>query len=182
MLRKIFIAALMIIAMPVYAGKIEFNWGYYNLDTENALGVKGSISSFGSFRFGYRHPFWKKFEFTAGYSFIFSDTFSGDLSYGVDAGVDYFILTRSAKVKASSDSVYLSLEDGWRPYVGLTFVQRQYQALSSQLAGFGVRIGSEFAFKKNWSFKGEGRYSALDGSKGVSATEMVLGLGILYEF
>lgn len=160
-------------------GKLEILWApFYSLNATNSSGGSQSVSSFGSYRLGYRHPIKNNFELTVGYTVILAT----DLAYGIDGGIDWFFLTRPSPIEESSGSVIFSVKEVWRPYVGLTFAQRQFQQLTSQLAGFGLRTGFERSMKnKDWSFKGELRYLTLDGSGSIKGDEIQGAVGLIYE-
>ncbi len=183
-LKYVLCMGLFLNVSQVWAQKLEINTGYYSLSATNSTGTKASVTSFTSYRVGYRHPVRTKWELTAGYTVILAS----DLAYGFDFGADYFYLTRANPIKAQSENVTLNLKEVFRPYVGLTFTQRQFQELSSQLAGFGVRFG--FEYDTSWKFlasrgislKGEVRFCALDGTGKTQGDELFAGMGIVYHF
>ncbi len=181
----VFVLGLFLIASSsLYAQKLELTTGYYSLSATNATGSKASVTSFTSYRAGYRHPVRSKWELTAGYTVILAS----DMAYGFDFGADYFYLTKANPIKAKSENVTLNVHEVFRPYIGFTFIQRQFQELTSQLAGFGLRLG--FEYDTSWKFlasqgislKGEVRFASLDGSGQIKGDEMFAGLGIVYHF
>lgn len=137
-----------------------------------------SVSSLGSYRAAYGHSIFDKFDLTLGYTVNMTNTIGGDLAYGLDVGINYFPFTFSSPQEFEKDGVAINIDELWRPFVGLSFNQRQFQSIKNNYAGFGISMGTEYSFSKRYSLKAEFRYISLAGSSESEATEINTLFGI----
>lgn len=165
------------------AGKVEFCVGPFNFSAKNPNNnTTASVSGVGSYRLAYRHAFWSQFELDLGYSLVATDTFGGDLSFGVDVGANYFPLSVAGDVVDKTVRTHVLLQQIWRPFVGVSFNQRNFQSTSSQYAGAGVKLGTEYQLNEEWSLLGAGRYISLGGPNQSEATQTEILLGAVIQF
>lgn len=168
---------LFFVSIPAQASKFDMLFGMFSLAATGSSGDT-SLSSLGSYRVAYGHSVFDKFDLTLGYTLNMTNTIGGDLAYGLDVGVNYFPFTFSESQNFDRESVAISSEEIWRPYIGLSFNQRQFQSIRNSYAGFGLGLGTEYAFNKSYSLKAEFRYISLSGSSESEATEMNTLFGI----
>lgn len=165
------------------AGKLVLSGGAYSFTAENASNkVSATLSGLGSYQIAYRHGINQNVELDFGFSLLATDTFGGDLSFGFDVGANYFFLTSSGAIDLDSAAGKVVLNHRWRPFVGVSFNQRNFQSTSSQYAGFGVKGGSEFQYDERFAFHGTLRYLSLSGPNQAGATQLDILGGIIIQF
>ncbi len=165
------------------ARKIELSGGAFNFAAKNSQNRSTkSISGVGAYRIAYLHPFLNHFELDVGYSLLATQTFGGDLSFGFDLGANYFFISTPGDRKTASKSSSVLLQHQWRPYLGVSFNQRNFQSTSGQFAGVGVKLGTEYQFLENLSLLGTARYIMLGGPNQSEATQVEILLGFVVQF
>lgn len=155
--------------------------GAFSLNATTNEG-SGSIANLGNYSITYSSNITDHFELGLGYSLFMTGVVGGDLGYGIDASVNYFPLTYSSRYSENSINSNVSISSLWRPFVGASFHQRQFQSVNSSYAGFGVSAGTEVALDMSFDFKAYMRYIALSGPNDASATQMDFLLGITFPF
>ncbi|NDD90802.1 hypothetical protein EBZ37_01775 [bacterium] len=166
-----------------WADKFEVSVGGYLLSAKVATGSQqrsGSSANLGVYHLEYRRPFGSRFEFGLGYTLLMSNTVGGDLGYGLDVSGYYYPFGGSENFVWKNDQSRVSIVESWRPFVGLTFGQRQF--LGSGFAGFGGLLGVEHPIYKSKSLVFETGYRSLAGSGGVSLSEFDFMLGFSLSF
>lgn len=178
------VAALLLGAAPSAAsGKLEVLAGAFSFSGKNARNsTSSSISGLGSYRFAYKHPILSQFELDFGYSLIATDTIGGDLAFGLDIGVNYFPLSMNGQLRAEDGGSVVVISQRWRPLVGISFNQRNFQSTSSQYAGGGLKIGTEYQWRENLSFTAIARYITMGGPNQSSANQIDMLGGIVVQF
>jgi long-subunit fatty acid transport protein len=169
------------VSTAALAGKFDFSVGYFSLSatTKNST---GSVSNLGSFRLGYRHEILPQLELAAGYTVNTSKLLGGDLAYGMDLGVLFYPLTECCARQSNSGGVIYEFSEKWRPYVGVSFHQRQFQAIQTSYPGIGAALGTEYSLTPSLSARGELRLISLFGSNLSSAREFSTTLGVSFAF
>lgn len=174
-------AALIIIisltAFNSFADNFDILFGAYDLSAKTDT-ASGSSSNIGAYKLTYSHNLAPQFTLTAGYTLIMSKTVGGDLSFGFDLGGNYYFLTPSDRLVSETKNATMTISNKLRPYVGLTFHQRQFQSVKSNYAGFGLNVGSTFDVNKDYELKALFRYITLSGPQNATATELSLMFGI----
>ncbi|MCB0385196.1 MAG: hypothetical protein KDD43_07370 [Bdellovibrionales bacterium] len=163
------------------ASKLDIMAGWFSISAKTNSG-SSELSNFGAYRINYFIPVFRQLDLTVGYSLLMSDTFGGDLGYGVDGGVTYYPISNSRPIKADSENARMVVDSLWRPYAGLGFSQRQFQSVQSTYAGFSLFGGVERSLMREFDFKAELRIVELQGAGVATATEMTLVAGIIYLF
>lgn len=165
-----------------WCGKLDLMAGYFSLEAE-AGGNKGQVSTFGAYKVSYAiELFSDQLDLDLGYTLMMSNTFGGDLAYGIEAAVIYFPFSPSLKFEGENKNSAMTINPLWRPFVGGGFGQRQAQSTNSGYAGFGALVGVERALDSFYDFKAMLRYNFLSGPRGATATEMNLFVGITMPF
>lgn len=173
-LRKLFLI-LLVVSAQAQAAKIDLMAGGFSIDAKTSSG-DSNVSTLGSYRAAFSKSIFDRIDIGLGYTLNMENTFGGDMAYGLDIGFNYFPLTYTEPKLLEQNHLSIWREEVWRPYVGLSFNQRQFQSVKNSFAGFGFDAGTEIAFNKKYSFKVEFRYISLGGSSESEATEMnVLG-------
>lgn len=162
---------LVFFSFAAQASKVDLLFGMFSLNATSPTGDT-SVGGLGSYRVAYGHSVYDKFDLALGYTVNMTNTISGELAYGLDVGINYFPFTFSSSQEFKKDSTAISMEEIWRPYVGLNFNQRQFQSIRNSYAGFGLCFGTEYMLSKRYSLKGELRYISLSGSSESEATEI----------
>ncbi len=76
----------------------------------------------------------------------------------------------------------MSVNQLWRPFIGVGFLQRQFQSVQNSYAGFGASVGTERALNTAFGLKFFMRYATMGGSDESKATEITIFSGITFKF
>lgn len=180
-----FIATVVIslLASTADAGKVVLSAGAFSFSAENQSNrVSAAISGLGSYQMAYRHAMSDRVELDFGFSLVATETFGGDLAFGIDIGANYYVMTNSQPIGVESGLGNVVLSDRWRPFVGASFNQRNFQSTSSQYAGFGIKGGSEYQLTEEICLQGSVRYLLLGGPNQASATHLDMMGGLVFQF
>lgn len=180
-LPKLLALCTLLIGLEARASKFDLMMGMFSLDATSSSGDT-SVSSLGAYRAAFSHSLLDNVDVMIGYTLNMTNTVGGDLAYGMDLGFNYFPLTFTEPKSFEKDGVRIRRDELWRPYVGMSFNQRQFQSVRNNYAGFGVNVGTEYSLNKKFSFKSEFRYISLGGSGDSEATEMNVLAGISLNF
>jgi hypothetical protein len=162
------------------AAKVDVMGGFFSLNAKTNSG-SANVSTLGSYRVSASKSFFDSLDAVLGYTINMSNTIGGDFAYGIDLGVNYFPFTFTEPSHFESEGVSVRRDELWRPYVGFSFNQRQFQSVKNGYAGFGVNLGSEYSINKKYSLKSEFRYISLAGSSESEATEMNILFGVSFK-
>lgn len=164
------------------ASKVDLDAGVYNFSAKNTrTNTSQSLSGLGSYRLGYRYGFFDHYELDLGYSLLATKTFSGDLSFGVDLGLNFFPFSYTKGIEIKTKSVSSSYQEHWKPFIGISFNQRNFQSISSQYAGAGIQIGIEHPFQ-NYFLTTKLRYFSLLGPNNSNASQVDWFFGVSFQF
>lgn len=167
-----------VFAIPfAQAAKVDLMMGMFSIDA-SVGGQSTSVSSLGSYRATFSRSILDRFDASIGYTLNMTNTIGGDLGYGLDIGFSYFPFTFTESKVLDKEGLSIRRDDIWRPYVGASFNQRQFQSVKNSYAGFGASAGTEYSLTKSYSLKAEFRYISLAGSAESEATEMNVFAGI----
>ena len=161
--------------------KFDLGIGYYSVNAKTAT-ASGSTSGPGLYQFNFRRAITTKFEFTIGYTVYFSSLISGDSGSGLDIGVNYFPLTFSGPVEAAGPGASISIDEIWRPYLGVTFNQRNFQSVQTTYTGYGIHIGIERSLTDTLNLNGMARTIKLSGPRQSTGTETDFLVGAGFKF
>jgi opacity protein-like surface antigen len=161
--------------------KLDTLFGYYSLKAETNA-ASGSLSALGLYTFHVRKSFVPKFDFGIGYTLQMSKSFFGDVSYGPDLGFYYFPISNATPLVAENASTNFVLQEKYKPYVGLNFHQRNYQAAKSSYAGFSLIAGCEFDVGYSFLINTQFRYLSLDGPQDSKAKDINFLGGLTFWF
>jgi hypothetical protein len=166
----------------VLAGKLDLMTGYFDLNAKVGQ-QEGQVSAIGAYKISYaQNVFSDHLDLEIGYTLLMSETFGGDLAYGIEAGLNYYPFTPSTSIEGRSQNASLEITPLWRPFVGTSFNQRQAQSTNSGYAGFGVVVGTERALNSYFDLKTMVRYTFLSGARAATANELTVFVGITMPF
>lgn len=179
--KKLLLASLLLISVNSYAGKFDFLTGMYSFSGK--VGSRSSsISGFGVYEGSYLVPFNNQFEFVAGYSFTMTGVIGGDYSYGPKLGLNYFPVTYSGRTEIQLDRKSIVINELLKPYVGISFNQRQYQSIKTSYAGLGISAGCEKYINDRITLKGELKLNSYSGPSNSTASEMNILAGLVFDY
>lgn len=164
-----------------HAGKIDFMTGFYSFNAEVA-GKTAKFSGLGIYEAAYLIPFKSHFELSLGYSFTMTDIIGGDMSYGPKIGVNYFPFNFSSNEKIELQNKTIEVRDFYKPYIGASFNQKQFQSAKTSFAGFGVSLGLEKFINQSYTIKTEIKMNSYTGASDSTANEMNLLVGLIFNF
>lgn len=163
------------------ANKFDLGFGFYSFTAKTSTG-SGSNSGLGLYMLNFRRTLGPRFELALGYTVYFSNLVSGDSGSGLDLGMNYYPFTFSGPVEASGDGAKIEMEEIWRPYVGATFNQRNFQSVQTTYTGFGFALGLERVLNKSMNLNALFRYLKLNGARGSTGSEMNTSVGVSFKF
>ncbi len=175
-LLKLFIISSLLIT-TAKAAKFDAMVGMFQIDA-TAAGQTASIGGFGSYKLQFNKSVLDNFDTFIGYTVNMANMIGGDMGYGLDIGVNYFPFSFTEPSEFDKGPWSIRRDELWRPYVGMSFNQRNFQSVKNGYAGFGFNFGTEYAFNKQYSLKAELRYISLTGSSESTATEINTLVGI----
>lgn len=184
-LSKCLIATVVIslLASTADAGKVVLSAGAFSFSAENQSNrVSAAISGLGSYQMAYRHAMSDRVELDFGFSLVATETFGGDLAFGIDIGANYYVMTNSQPIGVESGLGNVVLSDRWRPFIGASFNQRNFQSTSLQYAGFGLKLGTEFQWTEEICFQSAVRYLVLGGPNQSVANQIDILGGVVFQF
>ena len=175
------LAGQFLMSSIAYASKFSLGAGFYNIDAETPNG-QATLRNLGVYQLGFQYSILPSLELGVGYSVAMSNVVGGDLAFGVDLGVVYYPVTTSGETSWSTDSTLYGLKEIWRPYLGLSFHQRQFQAVQIGYAGFGLSVGTERTIRDYLALKGELRGLWMSGTSAATVLEVDGILGVVLTF
>jgi hypothetical protein len=163
------------------AGKLDAMLGAYSLNA-SVNGKSTALSGLGTYELAYLIPFKDHFELNIGYSFTMAGVIGGDYSYGPKLGVNFFPFNFSGSEKILLNNKTIEVQDFFKPYVGLTFNQRQYQSAKASYAGLGISAGFEKYISPKYTIKSEIKMNSYTGAADAKATEINILTGLIFNF
>lgn len=164
-----------------FAQKLSFGAGFYNVDA-SVEGDSTQVSNIGAYKFQYNFIFKEKFDLFISYDLLVEDIVTGDKSFGPQVGVAYY--PRGSKTVSNNllDGIsFLKMKD-FNYYFSGSFVQRQYQSIKTNYAGFAIGGGVEWGLNEDLIFYSDIQNSFLDGANGGSANEFVGTFGVRFYY
>lgn len=176
-----FILFLMIFSNIALAGKFDILAGAYSF-TGSVSGKSSKFSGLGIYEMSFMQSFGSHFEANLGYSFTMTGIIGGDYSYGPKLGINYYPFNFSSNEQIMLMNKTISVQDFFKPYVGIAFNQRQYQSVKTSYAGFGLSIGCEKYINPNYTVKTEIKLNSYTGAGQATAKEMNILGGLVFSF
>ncbi len=161
--------------------KFDVGFGYFGVNAKTST-ASGSSSGIGLYQFNFRRAVKNKFEVAVGYTVYFTGIISGDSGSGLDLGVNYFPLTAAGPIEDKGEGAEMMIEELWRPYIGVTFNQRNFQSVQTTYSGYGFLVGLERVLNANTNINSTVRMITLSGPKASTAKETDLFLGLGFKF
>lgn len=175
------IASLLLGSSVAWANKLNFDGGFFSI---NATPPKNlnldpiSLSGFGNYSLSGAITVLPSVEIGAGYSVFFTKVLSGDMGFGPDFQANWYPFSYVGPWESKGPRVsYLEI-DRYRPFLDLSFHQRQFQSAQSAFSGFGAGGGLERQWSEKISLRATFRMMNLLGPEGATfkATEVMFGL------
>jgi hypothetical protein len=161
-----------------YADDYQVGAGYFSLEGRTSSQT-ARLSNVGLYRFTYSLDIGDHFEFKPGYSLYLLGTSKVDLGYGLDLGFAYYPLTFNRELALDSNQMSWRHEELFRPFVSISFHQRQFQSINSGYAGLGLEVGTEVAWSEMFYVFAQAGFNFLKGPLDSRIQEIVIlgGLG-----
>ncbi len=157
---------LLFFTPPAFAHEVNFSLGAFYLgSTLKSTNKTGSSFSLGSYQLEYRKDLLSRFEVGLGYSVDSMNFVSSYVCYGFDLAVYYFPFTITRKASPSGDRNIISIEsmEAFKPYLGISFNQRQLSNSSINFIGYGGIIGFKYALFNPIELNAAIRYVSVNG-------------------
>jgi hypothetical protein len=123
--------------------------GYYSIAAKTSSGTE-NLKNFGVYRFIYDIEVGDKFAFRPSYSIYTISSDAGlEFGYGTDIEFSYMPLTRNGSMNFQNSNVSWRTFEVFRPYVSISFHQRQYQDIQSNYAGLGLQAGTSYQYDQS---------------------------------
>jgi hypothetical protein len=161
--------------------KFDIGFGFYAVTAKTSTG-SGSTSGIGLYQLNYRRTISPKFEIAVGYTIYFSGLVSGDSGSGLDLGFNYYPFTFSGPIESNGPGAKMKMEELWRPYVGGTFNQRNFQSVQTTYTGFGIVLGVERVLNEKMNLNAVVRDLKLSGPKNSTGSELDFAVGVGFKF
>ena len=175
------ITFLLLTSQPSYAQKLSLGFGAYSVSAK-VNNEKTSVSNLGAYKIQYHSKILEQFELLLGYNIIIQDIVTGDKSFGPTLGISFYPLGSKTVTQTALDNFSFTNIKKLNPYIYAGFSQRQYQSVRSSYSGFAFGGGSEMGLSKEFSIFGDFQYSILDDPNAGEATEILLTVGIMYNY
>jgi hypothetical protein len=153
-----------------WAQKVNLDFGFYTINAEapapagsTAAPSTVSLSGPGAYSLSGNFEMRPGIEIGVGYTVFYSKFISGDMGFGPDFSLIWFPINEGSGLSLNSQSVRYFEIQSWRPFVGMSFHQRQFQSVESSYSGFGFNGGIEMQYTNTMSFKGAVRSMSLIG-------------------
>ncbi|MBV6514041.1 MAG: hypothetical protein FMNOHCHN_03627 [Ignavibacteriaceae bacterium] len=180
------IATIMIIlgfGLSAEAQKLNIDVGAYSINataptTTSSSTTTVNLSTPGVYSLSASFQIFPQVELCPGYTIFYSKTFRGDMGFGPDLTVHFFPMNSGSGVNIINQNVSYWEIEKWRPFLGGSFHQRQFQSVQSSYSGFGFSGGTELQLTNNTSTRVILRMMSLNGpaSAIMSYTDISLGL------
>ncbi len=177
-LRGLVLALSLLSSDLALANGMNATAGYYSIRAKTSAGQQ-TLQNFGVYRFMYEVDVGENFAFRPAYSLYTITTSSGfELGYGTDIEFSYLPFTRNGSMSFQNSNVNWETYEIFRPYVSLSFHQRQYQSIQSNYAGLGLQVGCSYQFSRFVHIIGYAASIYLNGPLSSTISELQLGGGI----
>jgi hypothetical protein len=164
-----------------YAHKVALLTGVYSFTAKTSVS-QATLSNWGAYSFEYLIPFQQQFDFHFGYTINMEGGISGDIAYGLDLGVHYYPFNKTSNTYFKTPTLSLVISEKLRPFVGLSFHQRQFQSIRTSYAGFGFSMGADYAMWKRTDLTSSLRFLSLKGPESSTSTLVEIFGGIVINF
>ncbi|MFW7379130.1 MAG: hypothetical protein ACOH5I_10015 [Oligoflexus sp.] len=179
MLHKLYLIlliALLISNTEAQASEFRVSAGYFNLEAKTST-QRTNLGNLGVYRFAYAAAIGDHFSFQPGYSLYVIGTSSFDLGYGLDLNFGYYPLSLNRGYRQSYKNIKWQQTDELRPFVMVSFYQRQYQSIQSTYAGLGLSLGADYQLQSIALFA-RGGLALLKGPFGAQISEITAQIGV----
>ncbi len=183
---KLLLKAILIsFIIPTWAfagqGQVTAKLGTWAFDVSGNSSSAESASGIGAYAFEVGYSFFPQIMVVFGFNLVMSELVSGSAGYGLDLGARYYPLSDSGTYQQSTDFTDITIQEKWRPYIGLAMRQRLFGlALSTSYFGPGISLGLDYSLTSKWLLTSELRYDYLYGQGDTLAvqTNILFGFGL----
>ena len=161
--------------------KLDVTVGSFSITAKTAS-KSGKASGIGLYQIGYRYGFTSGLEMSVSYTLCFSGIISGDSVAGLSFGMNYYPFSTASVIEGINEQGSFSYDQIWRPFVGLSLNQRNFQSTQATYNGLGANLGIERALGGNLHLQAAIRYMILSGARDSTASEADFYTGIGFKF
>ncbi|WP_132323321.1 hypothetical protein [Pseudobacteriovorax antillogorgiicola] len=176
---KVAVLAVSLFSAPLRA-EIGATLGYFNIKSTTSAGDT-NLANLGHFRLVYEIPFMNRFSVKPSYSLYLLGIDSSDIGYGFDLEFNYYPFTFNRPMKLGQNSLNFMSAEKLRPFVGLSFHQRQYQSIQSNYAGIGITFGAQYQYSREFRFVSGLTVISMKGPLDSALSEQQLYFGTIIE-
>ncbi|MBF0441874.1 MAG: hypothetical protein HQK54_08225 [Oligoflexales bacterium] len=158
----LYLASLIFIPEIILASGYSIMGGYFQLDAKTKT-TRDKLANLGIYHFVYESEIGDRFVFRPSYSFYILGTKSMDLGFGFDLELAYYPFTFNRPFQYNDRTISWSYFEVFRPSIGFSFNQRQYQSINSSYAGAGITLSIDYQFSEKYYITTKIRYISLKG-------------------
>jgi hypothetical protein len=167
--------------------KINIGFGYFNLvgegrNSSTGAVTQGTLSGLGAYQFSYKRNILPSLDVGLGYTALASKVYTGDINAGLNFMVAYFPFTLSQEEETQIDGQTLTFLEKWRPFVEVSYVQRNVQSTQTSYSGIGLAAGSEHTLGQQTSLLIKLDFTKMTGSRSTSLQTIEITGGLSYAF
>lgn len=180
LLPKFLLFWFLMLAEPLLGNAFITSTGYYHIKAKTSAG-KQTLANFGVYRFAYEADIAQHFAFRPSYSLYTIASSSGlELGYGTDLEFSYLPFTQNSPLSFENNRTSWQSYEVLKPYISLSFHQRQYQSIQSNYAGLGLQIGGYWQLNRSFQIVSYLSSMYLDGPFGsrIQETQVSGGIGM----
>lgn len=169
---------------PCFAHKLNVDFGYYSLKAESPTvsSTSVTVNSLGTYSLSGNIPPTGPWELGLGYTVFFSKIFKGDMGFGPDFSLYYFPINSGSGIEYVDRNISYYEMEQIRPFVGLSFNQRQFQSIQSSYSGFGVSAGVEYQLLRQTAVRGQIKSQSLQGPSNTVMKWLEIVVGLQQQF
>ena len=175
-LLKLLYILLVLLGSSTATSQVGTSLSFFSLKAKTSRGSQ-SLANLGHFQVGYELPVFDKIRVTPSYSLYILGSDLSDLGYGLNVGVSYFPFSLNRSLVHRSSDLFIHSSEQIRPYISLSFHQRQYQSIQSTYAGLGVKFGTDYQWKQDTRLNFWIASLSLSGPLESKLTELQIGAG-----
>jgi len=169
----------MLCSVNAWAQKLSFGFGAYDVSAQ-VEDQETSVTNLGAYKIQYNFVLQEKIDLFLSYNLIVEDIFNGDKAFGPQFGLAYYPRGSKSVSNSSLGNIsFLKMKD-LNYYFTASFVQRQYQSIKTNYAGFSIGAGVEWGINDKLILYSDFQTSLLEGANGGEATETMATFGVRF--
>lgn len=154
---------------------------YFSITSKTSAGQR-NLSNLGHFMVSYEIPVLDRVTIKPSYSLYIVGSDLSDLGYGLNLEFDYYPFSFNRRLIYKDQNLFVSSSEKLRPYVGLSFHQRQYQSIQSSYAGLGINVGADYQWQQDTKLNVWFASLSLSGPLDSEISEIQFGVGTTLQF